>query len=385
MLLYWVWFSQLKRMSALQKQQALRYFRDPEDAYKRDADSMDMPQKFKDALQDKDLTRAQRIIEDCRAQGIGIITMADRTYPPLLRSRLDAPLVLYFKGKLPGWRKQPVIGVVGTRFTSAYGDHMATMFGQQIAACGGLVVSGGAAGVDTRAMRGALDVGKPTVAVLGCGVDVVYPSENKKLFQKVQEEGCLLSEYPPGIHGNRWTFPARNRIIAGISDAVLVVEAPRISGALITARNMFELGRPVFTVPGNINLDSCAGSNALLQEGADAVFSGWDVLKDFAPSWPDVQNRQPVLKTVQFSKSAPSDKKVIDKDEKSTYSVLDSKKPALPEEEQRVLAQIGREPILLDQLIDRLGMSAGAVKMLLTKLSVKGLVTVLPGGRVSLK
>lgn len=389
MLLYWVWLSQLRKLNPLQKQQILCHFRDPEDAYLSSTDRMDIPKAMQDAMADKDLTRARQIMADCRAQRIGLITMEDDGYPAMLRNVADAPLVLYYKGKLPDWKKQPVIGIVGTRHTSPYGDNMASLFGQQIAACGALVISGGAAGVDTAAMKGAIAVGKPAVAVLGCGLDVVYPAENKALFLKTQEEGCLISEYPPGTRGARWQFPARNRIISGISNAVLVVEAPQISGALNTARHAMEQGRQVYAVPGNIDVPNCAGSNALLQDGAIPVLSGWDVVKEYASQWPGVENRQPELKVAQVPKSvprsAPSDKKAIDKDEKSTYSVLNSEDLALSDAERGILELIGQSPVPMDELIAQLDMSASTVKTVLTKLSVKGLLVMHPGGRVSLK
>jgi len=389
MLLYWVWFAQLNKLTTLQKQQLLQRFRDPEELYHCDGRLQGLSETAMDALEDKDLTIAQGILADCEKKGIGILTLEDASYPMRLRNTADAPLVLYYKGKLPNWEKQPVIGIVGTRRASSYGLNMAVRFGRQIAACGALVISGGAAGIDSAAMKGALEAGRPTVAVLGCGVDVVYPRENKFLFAQTQETGCLLSEYPPGTKGIPWHFPARNRIISGISNGLLVVEAPEKSGALITANHALEQGREVFVVPGNLDMPSCAGSNALLQDRAMPALSGWDVVKDYAAIWPGALTRQPEVKVAQTPKtieSAPvSDKKAIDKEEKSTYSVLNSKNAALSETEQTILALIGREPVPMDEVIGKTDMSASAVKTILTKLTVKGLLAMHPGGRISLK
>ena len=149
-------------------------------------------------------------------------------------------------------------------------------------------MSGGAAGVDTEAMKGALDAGFPTVGVLGCGVDITYPISNRRFFADVMKNGCLLSEYAPGTGVEKWHFPARNRIISGLSNGVLVVEAPEKSGALNTARHAFTQGRDLFVVPGNLGVDTCAGSNALLRECATAVFSGWAVMKAYADLYPEV-------------------------------------------------------------------------------------------------
>ena len=401
MLLYWIWFAQLNKIPVLLKQAMLRRFHDPEEIYHSEeavlASVEGMTQAAMQALEDKDLAPAQKILLECEQKGIGILTLHDRTYPNQLRNTADAPVVLYYKGKLPDWDAQPVIGIVGTRKASAYGMSTAAVFGKQIAACGALVVSGGAAGIDTMAMKGALEAGKPVVAVLGCGVDVVFPSQNRFLFQQVTEDGCLLSEYPPRTKGLAWHFPERNRIITGISNGLLVVEAPERSGALISAKWALDQGREVFAVPGNVGVDSCAGSNALLQDRALPALSGWDVVKEYRELWPDVVQQQTVryegksqIRVAQQPLPLPSernmvDKKAIDKEDKSTYSVLNNKRTALSETEQTVLALIGQTPVAVDNLIDLTQMSASAVKAVLTRLTIKGLTVNLPGGRVSLK
>lgn len=388
MLLYWVWFSQLSKLNILQKHQLLQRFPDPEELY-HNSDTLLIPEQVKTLLDNKDLTPAQKLIEECSGRGIGILTLVDDAYPSRLRNTADAPLLLFYKGALPNWDRQPVIGVVGTRKATPYGNEMAVRFGRQIAHCGALVISGGASGIDSGAMKGALEAGRPTIGVLGCGVDVVYPRENKALFDEILENGCLLSEYPPGTKALRWHFPARNRIISGISNGLLVVEAPEKSGALITANLALEQGRDVFAVPGNIDVPNCAGSNALLQDRAIPVFSGWDVVKEYAPRWPGTVEHRPDVRVAQrpapLEASVPSDKKAIDKEANSTYSVLNSKDVTLTETEKHILSKLDRTPKPLDEVISRLDMSAGAVKMTLTKLSVKGIVVMHPGGRVSLK
>lgn len=401
MLLYWIWFAQLNKIPVLLKQAMLRRFHDPEEIYHSEESVLagveGMTQAAMQALEDKDLAPAQKILWECEQKGIGLLTLRDKAYPNRLRNTADAPVVLYYRGKLPDWDAQPVIGIVGTRKASAYGMSTAAVFGKQIAACGALVVSGGAAGIDTMAMKGALEAGKPVVAVLGCGVDVVFPSQNRFLFQQVTEDGCLLSEYPPRTKGLAWHFPERNRIITGISNGLLVVEAPERSGALISAKWALDQGREVFAVPGNVGVDSCAGSNALLQDRALPALSGWDVVKEYQELWPDVVQKHTVryegksqIRVAQQPMPLPSewntvDKKAIDKDDKSTYSVLNSKQTVLSETEQTVLALIGKTPVAVDELIDQTQMSASAVKAVLTRLTIKGLTVNLPGGRVSLK
>ena len=401
MLIYWIWFAQLSGISLAQKLELLQHFHDPEEIYHRQEKIPGVSEEVAEALENKDLTQARKILTDCTQKGIYIVTLQDEGYPEKLRNTYDPPLLLYVKGILPQWETLPVIGIVGTRKASTYGLHTARRFGAQIASCGALVVSGGAAGIDAEAMEGALDAGWPVVGVLGCGVDVVYPAANKKLFARVVETGCLISEYPPKTTGLAWHFPQRNRIISGMSDGLLVVEAPLKSGALITAKQAMELGRDVYAVPGNIDVDSCAGSNALLQDRAVAALSGWDVVKEYESLYPGKvgKNQLPPYPEKAAPKVAQTpavpegfgqfdkinEKKAIDKEEKSTYSVLDGMDPALTETERAVLARVPREPTLVDDVIAQMDMPAGTVRSILTKLSLKRLTISHPGGRISRK
>jgi len=396
MLIHWIWFSE-RKLSSLQKRRLLEHFRDPEEIYyageRLYENSEPLNDSARESLCDKDLTTAQRILDTCNLDRIRVLPLNDSQYPTRLRSIADPPAVLYVKGMAPDWQAMPVIGVVGTRKATPYGYNVATQMSKQIAACGGLVVSGGAAGIDTAALTGALEEGKPVVAVLGCGVDVVYPKSNRALFDRVAENGCLLSEYPPGTEAFSWHFPERNRIIAGISNGLLVVEAPEKSGALITARHALEQGRDVFSVPGNLGISTSAGSNALLQEGAKAVLNGWDVIREYAALYPGrVRNEavQPMVfeeapQVAQIPQQPRVDKKSIDNREKSTYSGFRAPQAELSEDEQTVLACIGPEGILVDHIMDRLDMNPGAVKTILTKLALKQCVIQHPGGRVTLK
>lgn len=395
MLIYWIWFSRLG-ISIRQKMTLLSYFHDPEEIYHARVLPEGTPE-----LPDKDLRAAEKILDDCAEKGIGIAVLTDSNYPAKLRNIPDPPLVLYYKGVLPDWDRFPAVGIVGTRKASAYGLTAAKRFGYQIAMCGGLVVSGGAYGIDSVAMQGALEAGKKTVGVLGCGVDVVYPKSNGRLFDDVIENGCLISEYPPGTRPNPWQFPERNRIISGIAGGVLVVEAPSKSGALITARDALEQGRDVYVVPGNIDVESCAGSNSLLQDGAMAVFSGWDVVKQYEAQYPGRVEKyvssptlareqafaqvaqDKILPTAAGASQPAYDKKSIDKGEKSPYSVLNEKQPALQPEEQTVVAALSAEPRPVDEVIAQCGMPAGKVLTILTRLSLKGVVKNHPGKRVS--
>lgn len=392
MLLYWVWLAQLKTISLQQKHRLLRIFGTPKAIWQYDGEPIDgITGNLTEVLGDRDLEPANKILEDCAAKQIQVISLEDADYPARLRNISDAPLVLYVSGVIPDWSKQPVIGVVGTRKATAYGLSMAAHFGQQIAACGGLVISGGAAGVDTKAMQAALNAGKPVVGVLGCGVDVVYPAKNKMLFAKVKEVGCLLSEYPPRTSGQPWQFPARNRIISGISNGIVLIEAPERSGSLNTAQHAIEQGRDLYVVPGNLDLPTFSGSNLLLRDGATAVVTGWDVMKIYAPLWPQTVIRfpEPPIQKVVYETPEPEpkparvDKKPIDKQEKSAYSVVDV--ASLTETEQKLLELIGQEDAYIDALVAQMDVDARELKGVLTRMSIKGLVTMLPGGRVCRK
>ena len=401
MLLYWVWYAQLAGISLAQKLELLRHFRDPEEIYHcsqaQFASVNGITAQAISALENKNLSPARSILEDCAEKGIGIVAYSDCNYPPSLRNIYEAPLVLYVKGTLPRWKEAPIIGIVGTRKATPYGLNMAQRFGAQIGACGAVVASGGAEGIDTMAMLGALECEGTVVCVLGCGVDVVYPKENKALFAKVEENGCLISEYPPKARPAKWTFPARNRIISGISNGLLVVEAPKGSGALITANRAMEQGKDVFVVPGNVDVETCAGSNALLQDRAFTALSGWDVVKEYAflypgkvskkqiPDKPLILTQNPAIPIIDVPQDSEKDKKSIDKHEKSSYIVLDEPKVALSEAEKAFIMCIPDTPISVDELIAQLQQSAATVKTMLTKLTMKRLVVNHPGGRISRK
>lgn len=396
MQLYWLWLALLPGLNVLQKLALLEYFSEPEEIYGATKAAFshmeEMTEQVYAALQNKDLTKPRQILDQCRNQNIGILTFGSTAYPARLRNIEKPPLVLYYKGILPDFTAQPAVAVVGTRKATNYGINCARSLSQQIAACGGIVVSGAAAGIDAAAMDGALTVDTSVVGVLGCGVDIVYPSSNERLFQKIVENGCLLSEYPPGTKARSWHFPERNRIISGIANGVVVIEAPERSGALITANCAFEQGKDIFAVPANIDMQTCAGSNALLQECATAVFCGWDVMKQYQPMYPKTVRKQqlPVAEkpkeTVQEAKPAPAvsvgyDKKDIDNASSSPYSCIVN----LSDEEQSVAIHLTEAPCSVDEVIQKAEIPAAQVLRILTALALKGVVVNHPGKRVSLK
>ena len=410
MLIHWIWLATRPSVSDRQKKLLLDCFDDPEDIFFAEAKAFGCVEGISEdaiaALEDKNLAEAERILKECMQKGIHICTMHDGAYPARLKNIVDPPSVLYYKGHLPDLDGSPVIAVVGTRSASGYGMTVAKRMGYQIARCGGIVVSGLASGIDAMAMRGALTAGTPVVGVLGCGADVVYPLSNRSLYADTEKCGCLITEFPPGTQPMKWNFPKRNRIMSGLSSGVLVVEAPEKSGALITAKQAADQGRDVFVVPGNIDVPTCVGSNALLREGAISVMSGWDVVSEYAHLYPQRirQDNTPAKQTAtaeEVEQAAPArvaqkpqlpqnparsdkknGKKPIDNRQLEGYIVQRQPLPELTEDEKRIMEQLTQEQ-LVDDLVAKLGLPTPKVLATLTMLQIKGLIRQLPGNRVA--
>lgn len=223
--------------------------------------------KFSDAV--------EKLVEFCRVKKINICTLYDENYPPILKEISTAPIVFYYRGELIP--NAPRIGIVGTRESTNYGEKVAKILGEELAAAGFTIVSGAARGIDTFAHSAALKAGR-TVAVLGYGINKI-PPDRRKLFEKIIDNGGLImSEFPPNFQGDKGTFPARNRVIAGLARGVVIVEAGKKSGALITAGFAADSSRDVFVVPHNIFAEKSVGCNTLIQEGAYLITSAADIL-----------------------------------------------------------------------------------------------------------
>ena len=220
----------------------------------------------------------EKLISYCDRQKINLCCITDPDYPPILKQIRTAPMFFYYRGKLEPLAER--IGIVGTRENTSYGKGVALELGENLAAAGLTVVSGAARGIDTFAHRGALKSGR-TVAVLGCGINYIFPRENKKLYEQIAERGVVMSEFPPQLTPNPGTFPARNRIIAGLCRGIIVVEAGKKSGALITSDYAADFGRDVFSIPGQIYSDKSVGCNELIREGATLIKSAADVLSEY--------------------------------------------------------------------------------------------------------
>lgn len=233
------------------------------------------------ALCDKGLDGAKKIIDDCEKFGIRILTAEDADFPRELTALSSPVQVLYALGTVPDWDNILSIAVVGTRLSTEYGNMAAKRMSHELAASGVTIVSGMARGIDSVAMKAAIRVGAPTVAVMGCGLESAYPPENRDLMNAIIETGCALSEYPPFSPPLPGHFPERNRIVCGLSNGVLAIEAPIKSGTLITAQFAMESGRTLFAVPGSIFATKSMGTNLLLKKGATAATCAKDILDAF--------------------------------------------------------------------------------------------------------
>ena len=211
---------------------------------------------------------------------IQILRSSDNIYPELLKKIYDPPKELYIRGDANILNSR-CIAMVGTRKATHYGKETAKRLAYELSKNGFTVVSGLASGIDTEAHKGALEAGGKTIAVFGCGIDLVIPSENKKLAEKIENSGALISEYGPGVQPARWTFPRRNRIISGLSIGTVMIEGHWESGAMITAKLALEEGREVFAVPGNIEIDQTKGPHWLIKQGAKLVENVDDILEEF--------------------------------------------------------------------------------------------------------
>ena len=314
------------------------------------------------ALEATPLEKAYEVIARCNELGISIVSFDDPSYPEKLKEIYDPPAVLYMKGRLPDFTQHLSIGVVGTRNATAYGKKASHVLAGALAKVGVIIISGGAVGIDSLSHTGAMEAGGTTVCVLGCGINYPYLMQNQRMRDDIARTGALVSAYPPDYPSGKFTFPERNRIISGLSDGVVVVEAGEKSGSLITARLAMEQDRDVFAVMGNITSPYSQGTNALIKDGAVPV-------TDFT----DITGYYP-----QFGIVAEPDDPVIP-------IPVHKKNTGVSEDAKKVYESITAEPVHIDSIANASGLPVNRVLQAITELELEDLITCEKGRMYRLK
>ena len=324
----------------------------------RDLELLEVPAEASEALRaGRYRLMAEEIVDWCLREGCRLLVRGRPGYPKLLEEIYDPPLVLYARGHVEVL-DMPCVAIVGTRRPTPYGLQMAEGLGYDLGARGIVVVSGLARGIDGAAHRGCLDAGGRTAAVLGSGIDVIYPQEHRRMSRDIENHGVLLSEFAPGTSPAPQNFPVRNRIISGLSLGTLVVEAGEYSGSLITARLAMEQNREVYALPGNLTSPQSFGPNFLIKQGAKLVQSWRDIVEEFPP-----ELRCRLLQNEEAGRADRPQLELLDEDESAVLAALDTDRA-----------------ILFDRLLRSTGIEISRLSNLLLNLEMRGYVRMLPGG-----
>ena len=284
--LFWIWYSRRLGPGNIWARKLLEIFNTPYEIFGADAEALaeaipDLPPREREALGNKSLDDAYRILRICAESGIGLLCYGERNFPLSLHSIANPPMLLYYRGTLPDFQNRLFLALVGTRKMSEYGRGISYKIAYELAAAGAIVVSGMALGNDSVAAGAAIAAGGETVAFLGCGVDVVYPKEHAALMEEIIRHGVVMSEYAPGTRPEGRNFPVRNRLISGLSQGTVILEAAEHSGAMITAECATVQGRNLFAVPANVGSPNASGVNQLIRDGVPAVLCAEDILREY--------------------------------------------------------------------------------------------------------
>ena len=307
--LKWIWLAEKCGAGSAEVLRLFEQLGSVEDIFAADYDkysSTGISERLCEDLCDKNTDHAQRIINYCQSAGVGILTYDAPNYPSSLRSLKNPPAVLYYMGELPDFNKKLCISIVGTRKMSEYGMKAAYKIAYEVASSGAIVVSGMALGIDGIASCASVAARGKTVAVLGCGIDITYPKEHKKLKEIIKQNGAIITEYPPSTEPRGSNFPVRNRIISGLSQGTVVIDADMNSGSMITAKNAILQGRDVYAVPANIDSENSSGTNSLIRDGAQAVLCGHDIIRNYMFMYRDSLNVQRMANSEKNSEFDPS-------------------------------------------------------------------------------
>ncbi len=385
---YWLWLTTRKGLSNISIFELLERFGTPEAVHFADGGEYDqipgITRVGKSSLMDKSMDEPNRILSECERLGQRILTVADAGYPERLKNIYDPPAVLYLQGRDVSFDDEVAVGLIGAREPTAYGIAQAQRLGHDLAYQGAVVVSGLARGLDSEGLRGALRGGGTVCGVLGGGLDVVYPRENRFLYQDVAASGLLISEYPPGTETIPAHFPARNRIISGLSLGVVVVEGGQGSGTRITAMDALDQGRDVFAVPGPVDGPLSYMPNELIRKGeAKLITSASDVLEEYADLYPGKVRLIPGLapQTPAIAPGVrprpPRREREEEPEEKSAQEAVSDihwrkLTPALTDDQRDVLLAVRDKPLVLDEIIESAQIPARRCTSAVTMLQLAG-------------
>jgi DNA processing protein len=352
--IYWLWLKSIEKLSSLKINKLLEKFTDAYEIYNADYEELLNIESIDKTIADniykyKDLQKAEKELESLNKNNVSIITPSGGHYPEKLKNIYNNPAILYKKGEYQLSDDDIYVAVIGSRKATQYGIRTAQKLSYELAKRGIVIISGLAYGIDAAAHRGALDAGGKTVAVLGCGIDIIYPRTNEGLYGEIIKNGCVISEYGLGAEAAPYMFPVRNRIISGLSSGCVIVEAAEKSGALITAKLALEQNREVFAVPGNITSPESRGANELIKNSCAKLITSYeDVLVEIIPSFNKKEN--------------------IDNEEKP--GVLSE----MNEEENKLYKIILKGVNTIDEIALCAGMSVSGVSAVLTMMEINGIV-----------
>lgn len=408
-LVYWIWLSLACTPDSATFAKLMAKYGDAKEVY--DAPDREIRSvvgaKASDctALNNKSLDRAVEIYSFCKEKNVGILTYQNENFPVSLRDIPTPPVLLYYRGQLPDFNKGFRCAIVGTRSLSDYGRINAFKLGYDMGCIGATVVSGMAIGIDGVALAGAIAAGAPTVAVIGSGIDVCYPSSHLTLARTIVKNGCVLTEYAPGTKPEKFNFPRRNRIISGLCPVTVVVEGKESSGSMITARHAKAQGREVFAFPGNVGTDGSQSTNLLIKNGALLCTGAEDIITRFEKDYPGVLNpfllkNRPevnmldVLRDLRVSALTPNDDVFSVPKPKKTKKVEVAKDttpreenllPEMPVFDADLLKLYKKIPSVGECSVESLAdneTNLRTVMRLLLKLEMGRFITMLPGDRV---
>jgi DNA processing protein len=361
---YWLALARIDGLGVRSAHKLIQHFGSPQAAFMASLTELEgcgIPARVAQAVfAQEGLRDAEKELEAATKAGCQLVTLTSEEYPPLLREISDAPLVLYVRGDASLLRRHTV-AMVGSRRPTAYGSSVAHRLASDLSQRGVVIVSGLARGIDSASHRGALEAGGKTVAVLGSGVDVIYPAENKSLAKKIMESSAVISEFPMGTGPTPQNFPIRNRIISGLSLGVVIVEAAEFSGSLITARLALEQNREVFGVPGNITSAQSFGPNHLIKQGAKLVDHWIDVVEEF-PEAIRTELLPPAEGELASPQSAPLFEASLSPDQKAVFEALRAD-----------------EALFVDSVFGSVPLPHPRVLVALLELEMNGLIRQLPG------